>query len=111
MAGALLLAFLLGLYATAPPPRRPPANLRFPARPGDVVFPHARHIQWANGDCNACHPKLFPRDAKAPLHWKEGMHKPAEANGTSCGACHRADGAAFETKGNCKRCHGPEPDI
>src|ERR1017187_8747945 len=110
-AGAILLAFLLGLYAAAPPPRRPPANLKFQARPGDVVFPHARHIQWAKGDCSVCHPKLFPSDAKAPLHWKEGMHKPAEANGTSCGACHREGGAAFETKGNCRRCHGPEPDI
>jgi hypothetical protein len=33
------------------------------------------------------------------------MHKPAEAAKKSCGHCHNPEGPAFETKGNCAKCH------
>ena len=109
------------LAGAAPGPRRigcrgcrsaPAADpLTFPARPGNVVFSHAIHVRLVKGRCSACHPRLFPEDAKAPLHWKEGMHKPAEANHTSCGGCHRPGGMAFETRDHCRRCHSPEPNI
>ena len=52
-----------------------------------------------------CHDKLFKQDAKAPLNFKAAIHKTAEAEKTSCGACHHPGGTAFETKGNCAKCH------
>jgi len=72
---------------------------------GNVTFAHAEHIKRADGKCAVCHPKLFPQSAKAPLNFKAGMHKPAEAKKTSCAACHHAGGTSFQTKGNCKKCH------
>jgi c(7)-type cytochrome triheme protein len=69
-----------------------------------VTFDHAKHVEAAKKDCKACHPGLFPME-KAPLNYKEGMHKKAEAAKTSCAACHRPGGASFESKGNCQKCH------
>jgi mono/diheme cytochrome c family protein len=33
------------------------------------------------------------------------LHKTAEAAKTSCGGCHTPGGPAFESKGNCGKCH------
>jgi c(7)-type cytochrome triheme protein len=72
---------------------------------GNVTFDHAAHVKRANNDCKACHDKLFEESAKAPLNFKAAIHKTAETAQTSCGACHRPAGAAFESKGNCGKCH------
>jgi c(7)-type cytochrome triheme protein len=55
-----------------------------------------------------CHDKLFKQE-KGDLKYKESMHKTAETNKTSCAACHVAGGTAFETKGNCNKCHVKKP--
>ena len=66
---------------------------------------HAAHAKREKNDCKVCHPGLFQQSAKAPLNFKAGMHKPAEAKKISCGNCHHPGGKAFETKGNCAKCH------
>lgn len=104
----VLLAFasgLLGTLALMGQQKKPPETLTFMTKFGDVTFNHAAHLMREKGNCAACHPKLFMQDAKAPLNFKANLHKTAEENMTSCGACHRPGGAAFETKGNCAKCH------
>jgi c(7)-type cytochrome triheme protein len=96
--------FLLTAPVFAQP--KPPAKLVFQAKMGAVTFDHTAHVKRAGtGSCATCHPKLFQQDAKAPLNFKAAMHKPAEANKTSCGFCHRAGGTAFASAGNCMKCH------
>jgi c(7)-type cytochrome triheme protein len=104
---ACLLAVGIGgaFGAFAQDKKTPPQKLTFVTKYGDVTFDHAAHLKRANGDCTACHDKLFQQDAKAPLNFKAGLHQPAEKGMTSCGSCHHAGGAAFETKGNCAKCH------
>ncbi len=82
-----------------------PEKLTFTTKNGNVTFDHAAHVKRANGDCKTCHDKLFKQDAKAPLDFKAALHKTAETNKTSCGSCHHAGGTAFESKGNCAKCH------
>ncbi|MBZ5552841.1 MAG: hypothetical protein LAO21_08990 [Acidobacteriia bacterium] len=81
-----------------------PDKIVFEAKPGKVTFDHAKHLEREKNDCKACHDKLFPQ-SKAPLNFAAGMHKPAEAKKASCAACHVAGGKAFESKGNCNKCH------
>lgn len=100
-----LLAVVLGSIGMLAQDKKPPEKLTFTTKNGNVTFDHAAHIKRANGDCAACHPKLFQQDAKAPLNYKAGMHKTAESGHTSCGACHGPGGKAFESKGNCGKCH------
>ena len=85
--------------------KKPPEKLVFEAKPGKVTFDHAAHLKRGKGDCKVCHDKLFQQSKAAPLNFKANMHKTAEASETSCGFCHRAGGASFETKGNCAKCH------
>ncbi len=84
-----------------------PEKLVFTTKMGNVTFLHAKHNDRAKGDCKVCHDKLWPESAKAPLNYKEGMHKPAETKRTSCGACHYPKGPAFSSVGNCtnSKCH------
>ena len=64
---------------------------------GDVVFPHAAHIE-AFG-CDSCHPDLFKAERGKNKATMEEMEK-----GKSCGACH--DGAtAFGVAEACDSCH------
>lgn len=100
LASLFASAFLSAQEKTAP--AKP--NV-FETKQGKVTFSHTSHVKAAKGDCKVCHDKLFPQDAKAPLNFKAGLHKPAEQKGTSCGACHKAGGTSFETKGNCVKCH------
>jgi c(7)-type cytochrome triheme protein len=100
MTAALLVCGLLAMAAV-----NPPEKLVFETKMGNVTFQHATHVERVKGDCATCHPKLFQQSAKAPLNYKAGMHKPAEANKTSCGACHNPGGTAFATTGNCAKCH------
>ena len=93
------------LLVTAQETVKQPEKLVFKAATGNVTFDHAKHSEREKGKCKTCHPALFPQDAKAPLKFKAGMHKPAEASKSSCAHCHLAGGNAFETKGNCTKCH------
>ena len=99
---AIGLGGALGLVAQD---KKGPNKLTFVTKNGNVTFDHAAHQKRANGDCTTCHEKLFKQDSKAPLNFKAGLHKPAETDKTSCGACHNPAGPAFETKGNCAKCH------
>ncbi len=100
MFAALLI---LTVYGAAQP--KAPEKLIFKTKMGNVTFNHAQHVVRAKDNCKTCHTALWPMSATAPLNFKAGMHKPAEANKTSCGFCHHPGGAAFETKGNCAKCH------
>jgi c(7)-type cytochrome triheme protein len=102
---ACLLAVGLGSSGLLAQDKKIQAKLSFTAKNGNVTFDHAAHVKRAGSDCSACHNDLFPQDATSPLNFKAGLHKPAEAGKTSCGACHTAGGAAFETKANCAKCH------
>ncbi len=104
----ICLAFasgLLGTLALMGQQKTPPPKLTFVTKNGNVTFDHAAHVTREKGNCAVCHPKLFMQDAKAPLNYKAGLHRPAEMNMTSCGSCHRMGGPSFESKGNCAKCH------
>jgi|KBSSwiStaDraftv2_1062776.scaffolds.fasta_scaffold2203643_2 c(7)-type cytochrome triheme protein len=105
----LILSLVFFAFAVfAADTKEPPKDkIKFAAKPGEVAFSHATHVKAAKGDCATCHPKLFPQ-SRAPINFKAGMHKPAETAHTSCGACHHPGGQAFETKGNCNKCHVKE---
>jgi c(7)-type cytochrome triheme protein len=111
-------AFFIGIVVIAglavwAQEKTPPAKLVFEAKTGDVTYDHAAHAKREKADCKECHDQLWPQSAKAPLNFRAAMHKTAEAKHTSCGSCHYAGGKAFESKGNCKRCHvkgGAKPD-
>ena len=100
---AIAFALLLCLVVYAQP--QPPDKLVFNTKQGNVTFNHGEHVKRAGNDCAKCHDALFAKDKTAPLTFKANIHKTAEASKTSCGACHVAGGAAFETKGNCAKCH------
>ncbi len=105
--GSVLALFVAGGLATVAQEKKPPAKLTFPTKMGAVTFDHAAHLKREKNDCKVCHDKLFQQDAKAPLNFKPGMHKPAEAKKISCGACHHAGGPAFQATlpANCSKCH------
>jgi c(7)-type cytochrome triheme protein len=100
----LLLAFVIAISVDALLAQKAPDQIVFPSKMGNVTFNHAAHVKRSNNNCQTCHDKLFPQ-SNAPLNFKAGMHQPAETAKTSCGGCHVAGGAAFETKGNCAKCH------
>lgn len=100
---AIGLGGVFGVFAQDK--KAPPEKLTFVTKNGNVTFDHAAHVKREKNDCAACHPKLFAQDAKAPLNFKAALHKTAETAKTSCGACHNPGGPAFETKGNCAKCH------
>ena len=102
---SLLLALAIAAGSAALLAQKPPEKLVFPTKMGNVTFDHPAHVKRANNNCAACHDKLFPQSATAPLNYKTGIHKTAEAAKTSCGACHNPGGPSFETKGNCAKCH------
>lgn len=98
------LAVWVGLLA-AQQTKKEPEKLVFQSKFGNVTYLHAKHSAREKGDCTVCHDRLWPQDAKAPLNYKEGMHKVAEAKKTSCAFCHVAGGKAFASVGNCNKCH------
>lgn len=101
----ILLAIAVSMMLLAAQTKKAPDKLTFKTKQGTVVFDHAQHVKAAKGDCKVCHDKLWPQDATAPLNFKAGIHKPAEAKKTSCGFCHHAGGVSFESKANCNKCH------
>ena len=101
---ALCFSLLSGTGAFADD-KKPQEKLTFQAKPGKVTFDHEAHAKRVNNDCKVCHDKLFKQSATAPLAYKAAMHKTAEAAKTSCGSCHYPGAKAFESKGNCTKCH------
>jgi c(7)-type cytochrome triheme protein len=101
----LILMLMIAGLALLGQDKKPPEKIVFAAKPGNVTFVHATHLKAVKGDCKACHDSLFQQNKTAPLDFKAGMHKPAEAAKKSCGHCHNPEGPAFETKGNCAKCH------
>jgi c(7)-type cytochrome triheme protein len=101
----LLLFTMIALTSMVAQDKKAPTKLVFNAKNGNVTYDHAAHAKRAKNECKTCHPAPWPQDAKAPLNYKTAMHRPSEANKTSCGSCHRAGGEAFETKANCAKCH------
>jgi c(7)-type cytochrome triheme protein len=97
---------LVGFSGLMAQEKTPPAKLVFPSNLGNVTFDHAGHAKREKNDCKVCHPGLFAQDAKEPLGYKPA-HRPTETKKISCGACHRAEGTAFESRGNCSnsKCH------
>jgi c(7)-type cytochrome triheme protein len=77
--------------------KKPPDQLVFHTKAGDVTFTHANHITRQKGECATCHNALWPQSTVEPLKSSDG-----------CRTCHRAGGVAFETKGACVKCH-PTP--
>lgn len=99
--GALVL-LAPGLQGAA---KKAPEKLVLEAKTGKVTFNHAKHAAREKNNCKACHGKIFPQ-SRAPLNYGQGMHKPAETKKAACANCHVAGGKAFESKGNCNKCHG-----
>jgi c(7)-type cytochrome triheme protein len=101
-----LTAGLVALVLVGFAAEKPPEKLVFESKMGNVTFQHVKHIERAKNDCKVCHEKLFPQ-SRAPINFKAGMHKTAEANKTACAACHVAGGTTFATAGNCSnsKCH------
>ena len=106
LAVVVSLCLVLNLFGQAAKKAtaKAPDKIVFEAKTGKVTFDHAKHVAREKNDCKACHDALFPQ-SKAPLNFAAGMHKPAEAKKASCAGCHVAGGKAFETKGNCNKCH------
>jgi c(7)-type cytochrome triheme protein len=101
-----LLFTMIALTSMVAQDKKAPTKLVFAAKNGNVTYDHTAHAKREKNECKTCHPAQWPQDAKAPLNWKAAMHKTAETAKTSCGSCHHAGGAAFETKGNCTtKCH------
>lgn len=100
---ALAVALSTGLALSADATKAP-APIVFEAKSGAVTFDHAKHLAAVKNDCKTCHDGLFKQE-RGELGYKESMHKKAEAAKASCGACHVAGGTAFESKGNCTKCH------
>jgi c(7)-type cytochrome triheme protein len=81
-----------------------PDKIVFDSKMGNVTYDHKKHTEREKEDCKVCHDKLFPQ-SRAPINFKAGMHKPAEAAKTACAGCHHPGGKAFESKANCTKCH------
>jgi c(7)-type cytochrome triheme protein len=91
---SIFAATLVGRIMLTAQDNKPPQKLLFQSKRGDVIFAHAAHVAREKGECAACHPKLWPQSAKEPLKSSDG-----------CRTCHHAGGPAFESKGNCVKCH------
>jgi c(7)-type cytochrome triheme protein len=80
--------------------------LVFESKFGKVTFDHDAHAKREKGDCKGCHDAVFKQDAKAPLNFKDAMHKKSTAAKASCAHCHHPGGKAFDAKAaTCKNCH------
>jgi c(7)-type cytochrome triheme protein len=103
---AVLFVSMFGLTALLAQNNKPPVKLVLPAKNGNIELDHSAHAKREKNDCKVCHPALFAQDAKVPLGFKP-PHRTEEEKIISCGSCHRAGGAAFETKANCTngKCH------
>jgi len=85
---------LVGVVTAAADDKKPPERIVFPSKQGATTFLHARHAEREDGKCAVCHDQLWTQSTAEPLKSSAG-----------CRTCHKAGGKAFETKGNCERCH------
>ena len=85
-------------------PGDPPDTILIPSKYGNVTFTHQKHYERLNGDCAACHTRVFPQ-ALAPLNYKKALHRAAEADRTSFASCHAVGGTSFAADSNCIKCH------
>lgn len=102
LTGVLVIAMAAGCDALLA--QMVQGKIVFSSKMGDVSFDHTAHVKRVNNDCSVCQDKLFPKSG-APINYKAAVHKTAETANASCGGCHDPGGAAFETKGNCGKCH------
>jgi c(7)-type cytochrome triheme protein len=100
---SFFVALNLIAQTKAKPASKAPDKIVFMTKMGNVAFNHAKHLEREKNDCKVCHDKFFPQ-SKAPINFGPA-HKMAEAKKASCAACHVAGGNAFESKGNCNKCH------
>ena len=82
----------------------PPDTIVFDNSYGKAVFNHKLHYERVQGDCTACHTKIFPQ-SRAPINYGKALHRVAEAEETACAACHRVGGTSFAADSNCVKCH------
>jgi hypothetical protein len=94
--------------------------------PGEKRFAHARHLEKAGLDCDACHSTkehgqpAFPRSQCASCHHKE----PESGEAPACASCHGAQEALLTgriasfpekpgtmSKMECSECHGEIPAV
>lgn len=77
-----------------------PAEIKLPAKMGDVTFPHKAH-QDRMGDCNACHHKGVEAGACTSCHDGTKAPKAKDAFHKLCKDCHKEKGVDT----GCKTCH------
>lgn len=97
----LLALSLLALGSTAVFAGAGPDEVKFPAKMGEVTFPHAAH-QDVVSDCTECHHKGVDAGACTSCHGVDAAApKAKDAFHTQCKGCHK------ETAGptGCKDCH------
>ena len=82
----------------------PPETIVFENKGGKSTFTHKLHYERVKGDCTVCHTRIFPQ-SREPLKYGKALHRAAEANETSCAACHRVGGTSFAADSNCVKCH------
>ena len=90
----IVAVIVVGSATVTAQSKKPPEELVFRNKGGDVTFTHAAHIGREKGECATCHEKLWPKSSSEPLKNSDG-----------CKTCHHASGRAFEMKGNCVKCH------
>ncbi len=101
----LALLLPIALFPVLAQEKKAPESLPYQTKMGKVTYNHVEHAKRVKDDCTTCHDQLFPQSATAPLNYKAAMHRTSETQKTSCGSCHRPEGTAFESKGNCAKCH------
>lgn len=78
-----------------------PAEIKLPAKMGEVTFPHAAH-QAAVSDCTTCHHKGVEAGSCSSCHDGTTAPKAKDAFHKQCKGCHK-DGGKGPT--GCKDCH------
>ncbi len=75
-------------------------------RTGQVAFPHLRHHEALDKDCNACH-ALFPQEAGAIDRLKRAGKLKKRQVMTNCTGCHKSRIKEKQPAGpiSCKKCH------
>jgi len=82
-----------------------PARFELSTGLGEVPFDHGEHVDLAEGDCTACHNRLFPMSrGEVGFGGADGHAASIEAQ-SSCAGCHVAGGEAFPVENQCARCH------
>jgi c(7)-type cytochrome triheme protein len=84
---------LVGVVTVVAQDKKPPEKIVLSSKQGATTFLHAKHIEREDGECTACHDKLWPQSTE--------LRKVS----AGCRTCHKVGGKAFEEKDHCERCH------